>query len=75
MNPVAAKLQVIRNEHLRSATTAQNYILYPQLEQIILTALCLVKEGRSNGKTKSCKRLSDINLPISGTPADIISLK
>lgn len=35
---------------------------------------CICREGRSNGRIKSCKMWSVIKLPTSGIPAETMSL-
>jgi len=46
-----------------------NKVKFHTLESTVL------REGRSNGKTRSIKMLSVISLPTSGIPAEITSLK
>jgi len=57
-------MQMLINVNIES-----NKVKFHTLESTVL------REGRSNGKTRSIKMLSVISLPTSGIPAEITSLK
>lgn len=61
---ILEQMQILINVNIES-----NKVKSHTLESSVL------REGRSNGKTRSIKMLSVINLPTSGIPAEITSLK